>query len=152
MKTIVLGVGNPILRDDGVGIHVINSLRHQIKDQKIHLDVAYTGGMNLLDKIRGYEKVILVDAVKQEGRKPGTVKRFTLLEMPSVHSSNPHDVSLTEAMHLAQQLGETNLPKDIIVVGIVVQNTLDFGEHLSSKVAEAIPIAVRMVLSELQHT
>ncbi len=66
MKTIVLGVGNPILQDDGVGIHVINELRAHLKDSRVTLDIAYTGGMNLLDMIRGFDKVILVDAVKQE--------------------------------------------------------------------------------------
>ena len=53
MKTIVLGVGNPILQDDGVGIHVINELREHLKDSRVIVDIAYTGGMNLLDMIRG---------------------------------------------------------------------------------------------------
>ena len=116
------------------------------------MDIAYTGGMNLLDMIRGYDKVILVDAIKQENSKTGDVKRFTLPEAPTIHSSNPHDVSLSEALHLAKQLGETHLPQEIIVIGIVVKNTHDFGEHLTNEVASAIPNAVTMVLMELQNT
>ena len=152
MKTIVLGVGNPILQDDGVGIHVINELRRHINNPAVSMDIAYTGGMNLLDLIRGYEKVILVDAVKQEHSRAGEVKRFLLADAPADHASNPHELSLSEALHLAQQLGETQLPTEIIVIGIVVQNTLDFGEHLSSEVAGAIPTAVQMVLTELKNT
>ena len=152
MKTIVLGVGNPILQDDGVGIHVINELREHLKDTRVILDIAYTGGMNLLDMIRGFDKVILVDAVKQEGNKTGEVKRFSLTEAPAVHSCNPHDVSLSEALLLAKHLGEEHLPQEIVVIGIVVNNTVDFGEHLSTEVASAVPTAVALVLTELKNT
>ena len=152
IKTLVLGIGNPILQDDGVGIHVINELRSHVKNSKIKMDIAYTGGMNLLDIIRGFDKVILVDAIKQENSKTGEVKRFSLAEAPAVHSSNPHEISLSEALLLAKQLGEKQLPQEIVVIGIVVKNTLDFGEHLTSEVASAIPTAVTMVLTELQNT
>src|SRR5512136_1107161 len=78
MKTMVLGIGNPILRDDGVGLHVIEALRKRVHNPTVTLETATTGGLNLLDLLRGYEKVILVDAVNQEEGKPGEVKRFTL--------------------------------------------------------------------------
>jgi hydrogenase maturation protease len=152
MKTIVLGVGNPILQDDGVGIHVINKLRKHLKNSRVVMDIAYTGGMNLLDMIRGFDKVILVDAIKQENSKTGEIKRFLLTEASTVHSSNPHEISLSEALLLAKQLGEKQLPQEIVVIGIVVKNTLDFGEHVSNEVASAIPNAVTMVLTELQNT
>jgi hydrogenase maturation protease len=152
MRTIVLGVGNPILQDDGVGIHVINELRKHLNESRVTLDIAYTGGLNLLDMIRGFDKVILVDAVKQEGSRTGEVKRFSLTEAHTVHSCNPHDVSLSEALLLAKQLGEKHLPQEIIVIGIVVKNTVDFGEHLSREVASAVPTAMNLVLNELKNT
>ncbi|DAC73375.1 MAG TPA: hypothetical protein DSN98_00385 [Thermoplasmata archaeon] len=152
MKTIVLGIGNPILQDDGVGIHVIDALRPHITNPMVTVDSAYTGGMNLLDMIRGYEKVILIDAIKQEGSRPGAVKRFLLSDAPTVHSCNPHDVSLSEALRLAKQIGEKHLPSEIVVIGIVVKNTFDFGERLSKEVASAVPNAVTMVLDELKNT
>lgn len=152
MKTIVLGVGNPILQDDGVGIHVIEALRQQLNTQKVTLETASTGGLNLLDLIRGYEKVILVDAIKQDTSEPGEVKRFSLSDFQSVHSCNPHDVSLSEALHLAEQLGEKHLPSKIILIGITVNTSYEFGEGLSRKVSSAIPAAVAMVLEELKNT
>jgi hydrogenase maturation protease len=151
MKTMVLGVGNPILRDDGVGLHVVEQLRTLLRDPNVAIDTAYTGGMNLLDLIRGYDKVILVDAIRQQNGRIGEVKRFILSDASTLHSANPHDVSLSEAICLAKQLGETQVPKEIIVVGIVVQNTLDFGEQLSEEVQDAVPTAVQMVLSELEN-
>jgi hydrogenase maturation protease len=152
MKTIVLGVGNPILQDDGVGLHVIDALRQQLTNPMVTIDTASTGGLNLLDMIRGYEKVILIDAVKQKDTVPGEVKRFILSDFHSAHSCNPHDVSLTEALHLAKQLGEKHLPSKIILIGITVNNTYEFGEQLSSEVSLAVPTAVAMVLEELNNT
>jgi hydrogenase maturation protease len=152
MKTIVLGVGNPILQDDGVGLHVIEALRQRLTNPLVTVETASTGGMNLLDMIRGYEKVILIDAVKQNDSKPGEVKRFLLSDFHSVHSCNPHDVSLSEALHLAAQLGEKHLPLKIILIGITVKNTYEFGEHLSCEVSSAIPTAVNLVLEELNNT
>ena len=152
MRTIVLGVGNPILQDDGVGIHVVHELQNHFHDSRVTMDIAYTGGLNLLDRVRGYDKVILVDAVKQDNSTPGEVKRFFLTEAPSIHSSNPHDISFSEALLLARQLGEHHLPKEIVVIGIVVRNTTDFGEDLSSEVASAVPRAVDLVLTELKNT
>ena len=152
MKTIVLGIGNPILQDDGVGLHVIEALRQRLTNPLVTVETAFTGGMNLLDMIRGYEKVILIDAVKQNDSKPGEVKRFLLSDFHSVHSCNPHDVSLSEALHVAEQLGEKHLPLQIILIGITVRNTYEFGEHLSNEVSSAIPTAVSLVLEELNNT
>jgi hydrogenase maturation protease len=152
MKTIVLGVGNPILQDDGVGLHVIDALRRYINDPMVTLETASTGGMILLDMIRGYEKVILIDAVKQNGSVPGEVKRFLLSDFHTVHSSNPHDVSLSEALQMAERLGEKHLPSTIVLIGITVNNTYEFGEQLSSEVTSAVPTAVNLVLEELNNT
>jgi len=151
MKTIVLGVGNPILKDDGVGIHVVRQLKKYVNDPNITLDEAMTGGMNLLDMIIGYEKAILIDTVKMKDAETGEVRRFSLNDFSSVHSSNPHDVDLLEAIKLAQKLGETRIPKEIVIVGISVNETQHvFGEQLSEKIAKAVPKAVETVLSELK--
>lgn len=153
MKTIVLGVGNPILRDDGVGIHVIEEMRkRRLNDSDVSFDTAFTGGLNLLDMIRGYEKVILVDAITEQKSTPGEVKRLSIHSATSLHSSNPHELSLAEALTLAKDFGDSSLPKEIILIGIVVRQAHDFGEQLSTEVQCAVPTAVRMVLSELRHT
>jgi len=150
MKTIILGVGNPILGDDGIGIHVINHLKKHIKNNDVVLDEAMTGGMNLLDKIIGYDKAILIDAVHIKEESVGKVKRFLLSDFVSVHSYNPHDVTLIEAIDLSKKLGNTDIPKKIIIIGIVLHKLpLDFTDKLSPKVAAAVPKAVDAVLSEL---
>lgn len=151
MKIIVLGVGNLILGDDGVGIHVVNEVKKQIEDPNITIDEAITGGMNLLDLILGYDKAIIVDAVKSEKSVIGTVKRIPISDFNTMHSCNPHDVSLIEAIQMAKKLGETKIPSEIIIIGVMMKEIpCEFGESLSGKIQAAVPKAVEMTLNEIK--
>jgi hydrogenase maturation protease len=151
MKTIILGVGNQILGDDGVGVHVANELKKHIQHPDIIIDEAITGGMNLLDLILDYDKVIIIDAVKTETGENGEVKRIPLSDFSTMHSCNPHDVSLIEAIEMAKKMGETRIPKEIIIIGIMMkQIPCEFGEKLSKNIATAVPRAVEMTLNEIK--
>ncbi len=151
MKTIVLGVGNQILGDDGVGIHIINELKKQIQSPNITIDEAVTGGMSLLELILGYDKAIIVDAVKTKNEENGEVKRIPLNNFSTMHSCNPHDVTLNEAIGMAKKMGEDRIPKEIIVVGVMMKEIpCEFGEKLSDKIAAAVPKAVNMTLNEIK--
>jgi len=152
MKTIVLGVGNQILGDDGVGIHIINELKKQILSPNITIDEAITGGMNLLELILGYDKAIIVDAVKTNIGENGEVKRIPLNNFSTMHSCNPHDVTLNEAIEMAKKMGENRIPKEIIVIGVTMKEMpCEFGEKLSEKIAAAVPKAVNMTLKEIKE-
>jgi len=146
---IVLGIGNPILCDDGIGIHVIRRLKNLIKDRNINLDEAYTGGLPLVDLLRGYRKSILIDAIKSPQDKNGTIKRLTLNDLPTTHSANPHDMSLYTAIQLSKQMGDV-IPQEIVIIGVVVNNPPCFGEHLTPEIHMVVPQAVNCVLAELE--
>jgi hydrogenase maturation protease len=151
MKTIILGVGNQILGDDGVGIHVVNELKKQLNNPNITIDEAITGGMNLLELLLGYDKAIIVDAVKTEDGENGEVKRIPLGDFSTKHSCNPHDVSLIEAIEMAKKMGEDRTPREIIVIGVMMKEIpCEFGEKLSNKIAAAVPKAVDMTLNEIK--
>jgi hydrogenase maturation protease len=150
-KTIILGIGNPILQDDGVGIHVADELKKHIKDQNVTIDHAFTGGMNLLDMIVDHDRAILIDAVKMRDKKPGDVNLFNFGELSAFHTCNPHDVSLPEAIELAEKLGEKRIPKDIRIVGINLgELPCEFGENLSPEIKKAVPKAVKLVEEEVK--
>ena len=150
-KTIILGVGNPILKDDGVGIHVAEELKKHIRKPGVTIDSAFTGGMNLLDLMIDHDRAILIDAVKIENKKLGDVGLFGLGELSALHTCNPHDVSLPQAIDLAKKLGENRIPNDIKVVGINIGELgCEFGEELSSEIAKAIPKAVELVKKEVE--
>ena len=152
MKTIVLGVGNQILGDDGVGIHVTDILKERVINPNITIDDAITGGMNLLELILGYDKAIIVDAVKTNKGENGEVKRIPLDNFSTMHSCNPHDVSLIEAIDMAKKMGENRIPREIIVIGILMKEIpCEFGEKLSKNIATAVPKAVDMTLNEINE-
>ena len=152
MKTIILGIGNQILGDDGVGVHVVKEVQNRFQDPDITFDEAITGGMNLLDLILGYDKAILIDAVKSDQEPQGTVKRIPLKEFTTMHSCNPHDVSLLEAISMAKKLGENRIPKEIVIIGIIMnQIPCEFRETLSKNIAAAVPQAVALTLHEIKQ-
>jgi len=152
MKTIILGVGNIILGDDGVGVHVANRLKNKIKNPDITIDEATTGGMNLLDLILGYDKAIIIDAVKSDKNNQGEVKRIPISDFNTMHSCNPHDVSLIEAIDMAKKMGENKIPKQIIIIGIMMKKIpCEFKEELSKKIKNAVPKAVEMTLNEIYN-
>jgi len=152
MKTIILGIGNLILGDDGVGVHVANELKKHINSPDITVDEAITGGMNLLDLLLGYDKAIIIDAVKSESSEKGEVKRILLSNFTTIHSCNPHDVSLIEAINIAKKLGEDRIPKEIIIIGIMMKEIpCEFGEELSKEIEVAVPKAVELTLKEIKN-
>jgi hydrogenase maturation protease len=152
MKVIILGIGNAILGDDGVGVHVAHEVKKRIQHPNIVVDEAITGGMNLLDLILGYDKAILIDAVKSDDGTPGGVKRIPIGDFNTMHSCNPHDVSLIEAIDMAKKMGETCIPDEIIVIGILLKEIpCEFGEALSHDIAVAVPKAVEMTLNEVKN-
>ena len=149
MNTIVVGIGNPILGDDGVGIHAIRELKERTSDPNLVMEEAFTGGLNLLDMIREYDRAILIDAVCIKDMDVGEVTIVDVHEMATVHSSNPHDVSFPEALDLARKMGDEKIPEEIILIGINIIESLEFKDELSKDVAGAVRIAVEKVLELL---
>lgn len=154
MKTLVIGLGNPILGDDGVGWHVAEEITKIVKDKPdVDVECFSLGGLSLMERITGYERVIIIDAF-QEGSNPiGEVKVFSLNALPDVsqgHTTSAHDTSLKNALNVGRGL-DIPLPKDenIIVVGIETEKVFDFSQDLSPKVASAVQPAVEAVLGIL---
>jgi hydrogenase maturation protease len=142
-KTVIVGVGNPILGDDGVGIHVARELKGRISE--VDISEAYTGGLNLLDIIVGYDRAILIDAVYLEDMEVGEVRVLDIKEFGTAHSSNPHDATLMEAIEMSKRMGEDKVPSEITIVGIRIDRVDEFSEVLSPKIASSISGAVSTV-------
>ena len=147
VKVLILGIGNPILTDDAVGILVVQQLEGVNADVK----EAYTGGFSLLDVILGYDNVIIVDAVKKGG-EPGTVSVLQEDEIKrALHASSIHDVSFSEAVSVGRKLFPDEMPSEIVIVGIEVTDTETFSEQPTEPVERAIPKAVTLVLNLLRN-
>ena len=154
MKTIIIGLGNPILGDDGVGWKVAQEIQSEIGDQnpEIEVDCLSVGGLSLMERMLGYQRVILIDSM-ETGKSPvGSVHIFPLLALPSPmagHSASAHDASLMTALQTAQAVG-ADVPELVEVVAIEARNVYDFSEELSPAVEQAVPIAAQKVLNLLK--
>lgn len=153
IRTLVIGLGNPILGDDGVGWKVAENLSSVVDlRSSVEIDTAALGGLSLMERLLGYERVILVDSMETGQGPVGSVRTFPLASLPDPmagHSSSAHDTSLVTALKTAESVG-ADIPKRVDVVAVEAQNVYNFSEELSPPVAAAVPEAVQAVLDLLQ--
>lgn len=148
-KTLVVGLGNPILGDDGVGWRVAEA----VKAARPSLDVSCLslGGLSLMEQLIGYRRAVIIDAIQTGTGSTGKIYIMNLDELPNHsagHTTAVHDTSLQTALSLGRQMGAA-LPVDIQVVAIEAEQVYDFSEELTPAVAAAIPKAVTAVLDLL---
>ena len=155
-KTLIIGVGNPILTDDGVGVKVAREIEKRI-DMEDHPGLTITeasaGGLRLMDALLGFKRVVLIDAyyLDPELTKPGMIHHLSLDDLaskPTQHSTSAHDTSLVTALDTAQELGYP-VPDQISIYAVEVENILEFSDHPTPAVAAAIPIVADLVIKEL---
>lgn len=153
MKTLLIGLGNPILGDDGVGWKVVEEVQKQLgSNSGIDFDCLSLGGISLMEHLIGYRRVVLVDSFISN-ENIGSVFVYKLDEIPNYsafHVSSAHDMTLQNAIELGKWMGAV-LPTEIMVVGIATRRIIDFSEELSPAVAEAIPQAIEIVLGLLKQ-
>jgi len=156
-KTLVIGLGNPILGDDGVGWVVAREVENCLRksDNSVEVDCLSLGGLSLMEHLVGYRHVILVDSLNTGQRPQGSVVIFNLEELVDLthgHTSAAHDVSLKTALDMGRKLNVI-LPadKDILVVAIEAQHVYDFKEELSPVIAAAMLTAVQKVFELIKE-
>jgi len=143
-KVFVIGVGNYLLGDEGVGIHIVNRMKEHSLPEKVEVVDGGVGGLFLLEFLEKAEKVILVDAVLGGG-KPGDVYIVNSeeLERSKIKSlSSLHDMTVQLLVKVAKELNV--LPK-LFLVGVEPKNYSEIGDALSREVEEAIPKVIETV-------
>ena len=157
MKTIVIGLGNPILSDDGVGVKVAYAVEEALSPnipENLTITEASVGGLRLMELLVGYDRVILIDAIMtRNGHDYGHIHELTLEDLreitPTEHSTSSHDTSLVTALDAGVQLG-LHMPKEFEIIAVEVENVMDFSNDPTLAVAAAIPIVTEMVLDALR--
>lgn len=153
MKTLLIGLGNPILGDDGVGWRVVENVKKDLDvASQVNVACLSLGGISLMEHMIGFQRAVLVDAFISD-ENIGSVFVYKLDEIPNYsafHVSSAHDMTLQSAIELGKWMGAV-LPTEIIVVGIATRRIVDFGEELSPPVEQAIPRAMEIVLGLLRN-
>lgn len=142
MKILVAGVGNLLLKDEGVGIHVIRALEHEPLSDNVTLLDGGTGGLHLVNWLEGYDCIILVDAMLDK-RPPGTVR---LLQPKYVSDYPPlmsaHEIGLRDMLAAMTLTG--SLP-EVYLLAVSVADVQEVGMELTRKVASAVPRIVKEI-------
>jgi hydrogenase maturation protease len=152
LKTLVLGLGNPILSDDGVGCRVAAALKEKINTPDVKVVEAAIAGLDLLDLFTGHDRAIVIDAIQTEKGIPGKIYRFGPDVLANTrHAGNPHDVNIATAIELGKKL-KLKMPQEIIFYAIEAEDVSSFSEECTPRVKQAIPECVEMVMREIEVT
>jgi hydrogenase maturation protease len=168
MKTLVVGLGNPILGDDGVGWKVAEEVERRLSSplgeprelgaahepgMRVEVDCVALGGLSLMERMVGYDRAIVIDSIGSGQHDLGEVFHFDLDDLydPSAgHTTAVHDMSLMTALKLGRSMG-AKLPQQITVVAVESPYTYDFTEELTSSVKAAVPVAAQTVMNLLSN-
>ena len=143
-KTLVLGMGNSILTDDAIGLLAAKSVYDKIIGETNHgmefdLVLTETGGMSLLDIIRGYDTLVVIDAIKTGQHTAGEVLEIDVESALGSHRMlSSHDLSLFEAVKMGRTL-DIKMPAKILIYCIEILNNTDFSDKLSPEIDGKLP-------------
>jgi hydrogenase maturation protease len=147
---VIIGLGNELLTDDGVGIRVVRELRKRPLSNDAVLEELSVGGLPLLEYIAGFERCIIVDAVVTGRHPPGTAYRFVQgADPPPFNMTSSHQIDLAQILSLATLMG-WDLPRSLTVYGVEAADITTFRDGCTEEVSRAIPLIVEAVCSELK--
>ncbi len=148
-RIVVIGLGNPLLTDDSVGVRAAEILSERLAGTSVDVLQSSWGGMRFIDLLAGYDRAIIVDAIEWRRGPPGTVYRLSADEtIPTARAVSYHDVSLGTALSLGRTL-DIPLPTQTVFFAVEVMETSTFGEALTPAVEAALPEVIRRVEAQL---
>lgn len=155
MKTLLLGMGNPILCDDAVGIRLAREFKTRL-NQVPGLDVieeCSVGGLNLLDIFSGYERVIVLDSLRTAHGIPGEWRHFTAPALQeTIHLTNIHDANFATALELGRSMGmKLPRPEEIHIFGVEVAENQLFSESMTPELEESYPRYSSAILDAVRN-
>ncbi len=148
-KTLILGVGNYLMSDDGLSVHVLERLQNSnLIPQEIEMVDGGTCGLDLLQYLEGVTNLIIIDAVNQRGGVPGTIIRLQGDQVPVYLSLkiSPHDIGLPDLLATAKL--RDLYPENIVVLGIQPAS-LELSVDLSPQVAEKVDDLIELIVREV---
>ena len=138
-KILVMGIGNDILTDDGIGPKLAGDLTKMDLPAEVTFKTAAVGGLELMETISGYSRIFMIDAIRTAGGKPGTVYFFSPDDFrETMHISNLHDINFFTALEVGNKLNYP-LPSEIMIIAVEIAEDLEFSEELSPVLRKRYP-------------
>jgi hydrogenase maturation protease len=147
-QTIVVGLGNPVLRDDRVGLEIAREVARRTAGQAdLRVTEACTGGLDLVETLAGYARAVLIDAIRTDRGEPGTVYRLTEEQAQGTHRcASVHEIDLTTGLRLARRIG-LPVPREVMIFAVEVADTSTLGDDMTAAVAAAVPEVATQVVA-----
>ncbi|KPK90232.1 hypothetical protein AMJ80_08680 [bacterium SM23_31] len=150
-KIVIIGLGNPILSDDSVGIQIARNLLAKNLPGNVDVKESGVSGVYLLDLLTGYDKAIIIDSIKTNNGKIGSFYRLSLDDLFSKPSyTTIHKIDLNTALELGREIG-LKVPDEIVIFAIEIGDNTTFSEKCSPEVIRAIPEVEKSVLCLLKE-
>lgn len=148
----MLGIGNPVLTDDGIGIIVAREIakRHI---PGVDIDEATASGIEVMEMMLDYRKIVIVDATMFPDREPGEIMRLKEEDFShTVHGSSPHGVNLTTAIALGRKTSPERMPGEIVFIAMQAEDVSTFSEKMTAKVEKKLPDFIDLVVKEIKKS
>lgn len=147
-RVLILGMGNLIMSDDGLGVHVVNELKKRKWPSGVLVLEVGTSVINYLEEISRSKNIIIIDAIRF-GYRPGRVYRLNYSDIENWPNTalDAHEMSLPDVIKMTRKI--TNLPANIIIFGIEPARVF-LGCQLSDLVIESLPLLINMILYEVR--
>lgn len=145
-KILILGIGNILHKDDGLGVSIVNEISESVKDLPKYVEVADGGtlGYDLLPLMSGREKIVIVDALKVDD-VPGSIYRFPAKHLTDTNNKySLHEMGVKKIIDMLTLTGET---PDIEIIGVVPEDIQSLEIGVSDSVKKSIPKAVEYILN-----
>jgi hydrogenase maturation protease len=150
-KILVLGLGNDILTDDAVGLHVVRQLREQVAgDPRIEVRETMEMGLALLDFFVGRRAVILVDSIQTGRVPPGTIHEVDANGLKQLTGRTPHFLGVGETLALGRRL-DLPMPESVRILAVEVDDPFTLGTEMTLVVQQAVPGVLSQVLSLIRE-
>jgi len=145
-KIVVLGVGNILLKDEGIGVRVVQAMEKMDLPDGVELIDGGTAGFDLLYPVQEADKLIVVDAIEASS-EPGDIFKFTPqdVKLKSKEKVSLHEIEILEVLKMAENLGKC---PETVIFGIQPKE-IDLGLELTSELQEKIPRVIELVLEEI---
>ena len=147
-KTLIIGLGNTILSDDGVGIYIVRELEKVLDNPDIVTQEASMGGLELIDVIADYKRVILIDSVLSDHEALGSLIEMNLNDIKGGSAWTRHQVSLNEAIALAKEI-KMDITSDITIYGVVVKDISTFSENCTPEIKSSLPAIIATIKAKI---
>jgi hydrogenase maturation protease len=143
---LILGVGNMLLGDEGIGVHVIRELEKKKLPGNIELMDAGKAKISILNLLKRRKKIVVIDAARG-GKRAGTIYRILPSQIKNEYNKllSLHEMGLMECL---AELENEARPRDIVIIG-VEPDSINWGLRLSSRLQKKLPEIVKVVMSEI---